>query len=230
MLRILPLLGILLAGCITSIDIKPPTPPVPQDHRALNLSITLGEVQLIDQGMEHPLSDYQRRRTATDFEVGFNELRLVREIRPPGQPADLVYTVTSREFSDFGRDRGIAVYQALLGLPALFLPIPYPYQMEYHDIVQLRTRLDGSAYLVREYDIHSSVTIWGLTVWAPLFAEDNIQLAIVKRVIPQTGHKMLADYSLYERLEQAIRSRDEAAIRKLLIQPRHPAPSSSRPQ
>jgi len=225
MLRILPLLGILLAGCITSIDIKPPTPPVPQDHRTLDLSISLGEVQLIDQGVEHPLSDHQRRQTASDFEAGFHELRFVREVRPPGQPADLLYTVTSREISDFGRDTGIAVYQALMGLFALILPIPYPYQMEYHDIVQLRTQLDGSAYLVREYDIHSSVTIWGLTVWAPLFAEDDIQLAMVKRVIPQTGHKMLAEYSLYERLEQAIRSRDEGAIRKLLIQPRHPAPA-----
>ena len=224
MLRILPLLGILLAGCITSIDIKPPSPPVPQGHRQLDLSISLGEVQLIDQGMEHPLSEHQRRQAATDFEVGINELHLVREVRPPGQPADLLYTVTSRELSDFGRDTGIAVYQGVMGLFALILPIPYPYQMEYHDIVQLRTQLDGSAYLVREYDIHSSVTIWGLTVWAPLFAEDNIQLSMVKRVIPQTGHRMLAEYSLYERLEQAIRSGDDGAVRKLLIPPRHPSP------
>jgi len=221
MLRILPLLAILLTGCITSMKVDPQSPPMPRSQRALDLSGTLGEVQQIDQGVLRTLTEQQRRRIASDFEGSMRELHLVREIKPPGQPADLIFDLSTKELDDFGRDTKIGVYQGLLVLPALFLPIPFPYQMEYRDSVRVKTQLKGVTYPVREYDANFVVTIWGLSVWAPLFAEDTIQQGMMKRAMPVVGDKMIADYPVYERVEEALRAKDEQALRKLHSVP-HP--------
>lgn len=230
MLRILLLLVILLAGCITSINVDPPRQPMPRGYRALDLTATLGEVQIIDQGVLRTLSEKQRRQAAADFEASLNDLHLVREIKPQGQPADLIFDLASKELDDFGRTTRIGVYQALLVLPALVLPIPFPYQMEYRDSVRVKTQLNGVTYPVREYDVNFIVTIWGLSVWAPLFAEDMIQQGMMQRAMPEAGHKILADSAVYERLEAALRAKDEQAIRKLYSPPQRSAHPPSPPR
>ena len=177
--------------------------------------MSLGGVQLISQGAPVQLTEDQRRRVEADFETGIREAGVVREVAPSGTRTDLVYYMSSREVSEFPSSVKIGVYQAFLSIPALILPIPFPYQRGFQDRAILKTRVNGTDQPVRHYGIDYVATVWGLSVWAIFLHEEEVLHKQVEYVVPAMGQKILADYPLYENIERAIQSKDEKTIQKL---------------
>jgi hypothetical protein len=200
-MRALLLLGLLLSGCtVYSVDLEPPIPPAaPAARRPLDLSISLGDVQLWAFGTQVPLGPQLLAEIDADFRREVEAAGLVRTVLPHGSVTDLYYD-TVRHVRTNGMSAGQRVYQVAILPLALVLPVPYPWSYHVDRHVRLRGQLGGETVLDREYELHYSASISGPSYWSFLLADplldaegDYLRAALT--------HALDHDWALFEQFE-----------------------------
>jgi hypothetical protein len=194
-------LGLVLSGCtVYSVDLEPPIPPAaPAARRPLDLSISLGDVQLWALGMQVPLDADDFREIDADFRREVEAAGLVRTVLPHGSVTDLYYD-TVRHVRPNGMTAGQRVYQVAILPLALVTPVPYPWSYHVDRRVRLRGQLRGETVLDREYDLHYTASISGPSYWSFLLADPLLE-AEGDYLRAALTHAIDADWALFEQLE-----------------------------
>lgn len=209
---------VILSGCaVYSVSLLPPQQAISKTYQPLDLSVALGDVTAYSVGQQVVLGEKDLKDMERLFAEEVSKLNLVRAVIPKGERADIYFEEITRV--NFAGHPSIlkALYKGLAVVPALVLPVPFPWDFGVEDTIKLRADVGGVSYTIREYDLRYTMTLWGLSMWAPIFSKSVLQSHITEYIVPAIANKILRDYEFFKRYEEAVKSGDTEAIKKVLI-------------
>lgn len=209
---------LILTGCaVYSVTLLPPQQAIKRTYQPLDLSVALGDVTAYSVGQQVVLGEKDLKDMERLFTEEVTKLNLIREVVPKGEPADIYFEEITRV--NFAGHPSIlkAFYKGLVLVPAFVLPVPFPWDFGVEDTIKLRADVGGVSYTIREYDLRYTMTLWGLSMWAPIFSKSALQSHITEYIVPAIANKILRDYEFFKRYEEAVKSGDTEAIKKVLI-------------
>ncbi len=207
-----------LPGCaVYSVSLLPPQQQMKRAPQPLDLSLSLAEVTGYSAGQQVVLSKKELDAMQQRFAQAVKELNIVREVVPIGEPAD-AYIEYITHVNLAGHPSLLkALYKGIAVVPALLLPIPFPWDFGIEDAIRLRADVGGVSYTIREYEFRYTMSLWGLSMWAPIFNQATLQQHLTDYVVPMVANKIVRDYEFFKRYEQAVKSGDTESIKKVLV-------------
>ena len=207
-----------LSGCaVYSVTLLPPRTVPKAAQQPLALSLSLAEVTGYSAGQQIVLNQKELKAMHERFSEAVKSMNIVREVLPMGEQADAYIEYTTR--ANLAGHPSIlqALYKGVALIPSFFLPIPFPWDFGVEDTIRLKADVGGVSYTIREYEFKYTMSLWGFSMWAPIFSKNMLQRELTDYIVPVIANKVLRDYDFFKRYEQAVKSGDTEAIKKVLV-------------
>ncbi|MBU1864042.1 MAG: hypothetical protein KKH94_10300 [Candidatus Omnitrophica bacterium] len=209
----------LLSGCIYSIELSPQYERVDSDVlHPLDVRVCLDTISSCLMQKCRKRSGKELAYIDSIFVHTVQEENFFKTVVPHGSDADLYIDVIHypRIASDIPHKQSLYCDIMTLSGIGFITPIPFPFFIDANGVVQLKTKIDGAWYTVKEYKVHFKNTVWAASILGARYKRYKIQEQIVCYLVPIVIDYMKRDYAFFKQFETASKQKNIEQLKKLV--------------
>lgn len=210
---------IFASGCgVYSTSVYPEASEITHKQEPLDLSVSMRELTAYSVGMQVRLGKKERQFVDAVFEEELRKTGLFKEVRSAGEDADVVIDKRYADSIAMSSNEMAEIFKWLIWGPvALFLPVPYPYEIGIDGTVELRAKVGGGQdLLLRQYKLSYVLTVWSGSLWGAIFDWKPYYRKIVEHEVAEYSKRILKDYDFLKEYARLKKANDIEGIKKLI--------------